>query len=532
MRPIDPRLLARSAPARRHIVVTAVLGFLTAIAIGFQALIIARVLAPVLAPAPLTADGLGPWGALVPASVRSPAIALPALAGIVAVRVALQWTQERLAHRAGVRVVAQLREDVVSHVASLGPRWAAEGRGARITTLVTRGLDSLMPYFVRYVPQLMLAVTVTPLMFALVLGLDGLSAIIVIATVPLVPLFMVLIGLTTRDRSERHLEAMARLSERTLDLIAGVPTLRGLGRERGPAERVRSLGEAQRSATMGSLRIAFLSGMVLELLTTLAVAIVAVSLGFRLVEGGVSIETALAVLVLAPEVYLPLRAVGAHFHASADGLAAADEAFTILAEPAPIIGTPGGANVELAGATLRLRGVCVATPDGSRLAPAALDLAATPGRITALVGPNGEGKSTTLLVTAGLLGASRGEVDAVLAGGTAVSLAEADADAWRAQCGWVPQRPDLGPAGRDLSLGERQLVALERAIASGRPVLLLDEPTAHLDGAAREELVARLRERAASGATVIVATHDPLVIRAADAVVEVRAAAASRGEAS
>jgi ATP-binding cassette subfamily C protein CydD len=531
MKPIDPRLLSRSAPARRHIVVTAVLGFLTAIAIGLQALVIARVVAPVLAPAPLSTDGLGALGALVPETFRSPSIALPVLAGIVAVRVFLNWTQERLAHRAGVRVVAQLREDVVAHVATLGPRWAAAGRGAGIATLVTRGLDALMPYFVRYIPQLMLAVTVTPLMFVFVAGLDGLSAIIVVATLPLVPLFMVLIGLTTRDRSERHLAAMARLSERTLDLVAGVPTLRGLGREKGPAERVRSLGEAQRKATLGSLRLAVLSGMVLELLTTLAVAIVAVTLGFRLVDGAVSIETALAVLVLAPEVYLPLRAVGSHFHASADGLAAADEAYAVLAEPAPAIGTPGGTMVDLAGATLRLRDVNVATPDGSRVAPAALDCTAAPGRMTALVGPNGEGKSTALLVAAGLLGATSGEVDAVLADGAEVSLAAADADAWHAQCAWVPQRPDLGLAGRELSLGERQLAALERAFTSGRPVLLLDEPTAHLDGAARADLIARLRAHAARGATVIVATHDSDVVSAADAVVEVRAAAASRGEA-
>jgi ATP-binding cassette subfamily C protein CydD len=380
-----------------------------------------------------------------------------------------------------------------------------------------------MPYFVRYVPQLMLAVTVTPLIFVLVLGLDGLSAIIVIATLPLVPLFMVLIGLMTRDRSQRHLEAMARLSERTLDLVAGVPTLRGLGRERGPAERVRALGDAQRKATMGSLRIAFLSGMVLELLTTLAVAIVAVTLGFRLVDGGVSIETALAVLVLAPEVYLPLRAVGAHFHASADGLAAAEQAHEVLAEPVPRIGTPEGVHVDLAGASLLLRDVGVATPDGARLAPIRLTFTAAAGRLTALVGPNGEGKSTALLVAGALLGATAGDVIARQRDGHEVALHTADADAWLSQCGWVPQRPDLGPEGLTMSLGQRQLAALDGALTSGRPVLLLDEPTAHLDGAARTDLIGRLREHAARGATVIVATHDEALIAAAHAVVTVTA---------
>lgn len=524
MKPLDPRLLTRSAPARRYIVVTAALGLVTALVIGVQALVVARLLAPVLAPSPLDADGLGALGGLVPVSARHLSTGLPLLGALVIARVALHWTQERLAHRAGVRVVAQLREAVVAHVATLGPRWAASGKGAGVADLVTRGLDGLLPYFVRYLPQLMLAVTVTPLMVVALWGLDWISGLTVALTLPLVPVFMVLIGLVTRERSAKHLEAMERFSTRTLDLIAGVPTLRGLGRERGPAARVRALGDAQRRATMGSLRVAFLSGMVLELLTTLAVAIVAVTLGFRLVVAGVSIETALAVLILAPEAYLALRAVGQHFHASADGMAAADAAFEALDEVAPAVGTPGGACPSLAGAHVILDRVGVATPDGTRLAPAALGFRAAPGRITALAGPNGEGKSTALLALAGLLPVDAGRVVAVTPDAQEACLADCDADSWMAQCAWVPQRPDLGVEGRTLSLGQRQLRALERAFASDRPVLLLDEPTAHLDGAARGDLVARLRAQAAAGATVVVATHDELVLAAADQVIEVRGA--------
>ena len=519
MRPFDPRLFSRSRSARRHIVVTAVLGFLTAVVIGFQALVVARVLAPVLAPEPLTSDGLGGLGALVPVSAREFDVALPWLTAIVVIRVGLHWLQERLAHRAGVRVVAQLRADVVHHVASLGPRWEAGGRGPALTALVTRGLDGLLPYFVRYLPQLMLALTVTPIMLVVVLGLDPLSALMVTLTLPLIPLFMILIGLLTRDRSAKHLAAMERLGERTLDLIAGVPTLTGMGRARGPAAQVRALGEAQFKATMGSLRLAFLSGMVLELLTTLAVAIVAVTLGFRLLDGDVSVETALAVLILAPEIYLPLRAVGAHFHASADGLAAAEAAFETLDIAPPTLGLAGGARPSLSGTPLVFDGIDVETPDGTRFAPAALTVAAQPGTVTALVGPNGEGKSTALLVAAGLLAASAGRVTA-----QGVDFAVSDPDAWTAQCAWVPQRPDLGVGGNQLSLGQRQLRALERAIESDRPVLLLDEPTAHLDGAARDALIARISAAAQHGQTVIVATHDPAVIAAAAIVVEVRAA--------
>jgi len=521
MRPLDPRLIRRIGPARRHILVTAGLGFLTALLILVQALLIARLLAPVLSPAPLADDGLHWWGRLVPEGARTLATGLAALAAVVAARVAIAWLQERLAHRAGVRVISELREMVVAHVATLGPRWAAGGRTADVATLVTRGLDDLLPYFVRYLPQLALTATVTPVMLVVLLGLDWLSAVIVVATLPLVPVFMVLVGLVTRERSARHLEAMQRLGTRTLDLVEGLPTLKALGRERGPAARVRELGDAQRRATMGSLRVAFLSGMVLELLTTLAVAIVAVTMGFRLIAGDIGIETALAVLVIAPEAYLPLRNVGTHFHASADGLAAADAAFDLVDEADPTHRRESlGAAPDVRGLALEVRGLDVATPDGARLAPAALGFSAAPGAVTALRGPNGEGKSTAMLVLTGLLAPDGGEV---VAGGMPVLRDDAavELDGWLAQVAWVPQRPDLGVEGRTLSLGQRQRRALARALDSGRPLVLLDEPTSHLDRESRAEVIRSIRELATGGATVVVATHEDELIAAADAVVEV-----------
>lgn len=523
MKPLDPRLVARIGPARRYVIVTAVLGFATAVTIIGQGLLISRMLSTVLAPTPLVDDGLGFLGQFVPLSTRDLAQGLPVLAALVALRVVLVWVQERLAHRAGTRVISDLREAVVDHASRMGPRWIASGRGAEVVSTVTRGLDGLLPYFVRYLPQLMLAATVTPLMIIVTWGLDWLSGLIVVLTLPLVPIFMILVGLLTSERSRAHLRAMERLGARTLDLIAGVPTLRALGRERGPADRVRDLGNASRKATMGSLRIAFMSGFVLELLTTLAVAIVAVFLGFRLLAGEVTIETSLAVLILAPEVYLPLRNVGTHFHASADGIAASDAAFEILEEPVPAVGTPDGKKVALDQATLVLDGLSISTPDGARHAPHDLSVVAKPGRLTVLRGPNGEGKSTALLALCGLMEPDEGHVIA-RHGRTDVHLVDADPDTWSQQCAWVPQRPELGPAGRELSLGQRQLVALERAFTSERAVLVLDEPTAHLDGEARGALVRRLLDAARAGATVIVATHDSLVVAAADTVADVRGA--------
>lgn len=522
MRPLDPRLIRRIGPARRYLLVTAGLGFLTAVLILIGALLIARMLAPVLSPTALPTGGLGWWDGLIPEQARTLTTGLTLLLAVTAARTAVVWLQERLAHRAGVRVISELREMVVAHVAAMGPRWGAGGRTADAVTLVTRGLDDLLPYFVRYLPQLALAATVTPIMVVVTLGLDWISAVIVVVTMPLVPVFMILVGLLTRDRSAHHLEAMQRLGTRTLDLVEGLPTLKALGRERGPAARVRALGDAQRRATMGSLRIAFLSGMVLELLTTLAVAIVAVTMGFRLIDGAIGIETALAVLILAPEAYLPLRNVGTHFHASADGLAAADAAFTLLEQTDPAHDrAPLGPPPAVRGMTITVRGLDVAVPDGSRLAPAGFECVARPGTITALCGPNGEGKSTALLVLAGVLAPQAGLVEV---GDQAVlsATARVDLEPWMAQVAWVPQRPDLGVAGRTLSLGQRQRTALNRAFESGRPLLLLDEPTSHLDRASRREVIAQMRAAAAAGATVIVATHERQVLDAADDVAQVR----------
>jgi ATP-binding cassette subfamily C protein CydD len=358
---------------------------------------------------------------------------------------------------------------------------------------------------------------------------------------------------------------MQRLGSQVLDLLAGLATLRALGRERGPAARVRELGDAHRAATMGTLRIAFLSGMVLELLTTLSVALVAVGIGLRLVAGDLDLVTGLAVLVLTPEVYLPLRQVGAQFHASADGVAAAEQVFTVLDTPAPAAGAVTAPDLRTA--TVRLRGVSVRAPGREVDAPAGLDLDLPPGRVVALTGPSGAGKTTTIAVVLGLLRPDAGSVtiDDPLRG--TVELADVDLDTLWRQVVWLPQRPVLEPgtlaevvtgaadgtgdAARDaaaaltgldrvvaglpggwdtplgrsgigLSVGQRQRIALTRALLSPAPLVVLDEPTAHLDAAGERVVLETVRALRDAGRTVLLAAHRASLIALADDIVEVR----------
>jgi len=546
VKPLDPRLLQRARAARRYVVRTAALGVATAALVVAQALLLAAALAPVIA-------GSATWDDVAPT--------VGWIALVVAARVAVTAAQERFAHRSATRAVAELREQVLTRAVELGPRWLAADPG--VATLATRGLDALDPYFVRYLPQLLLAVTVTPGALAVVAGLDWVAALTIAGTLPLVPLFMWLIGRMTAGYSDRRLAVMERLGHQVLDLVAGLPTLQALGRHRGPATRVQELGDAHRRATMGTLRVAFLSGMVLELLTTLSVALVAVGIGFRLVDGGLDLRTGLAVLILAPEVYLPLRQVGAHFHASADGVAAAERAFAVLAQPAPEAGSRPAP--DLRSTTVRLRGVSVAAPDRARLAPAGLDLDVPPGAVVALAGPNGAGKSTAVAVLLGLLRPDRGDVVLVPQDGGEIPLREIDARSWWDQVAWVPQRPVLEPGsvrdavghgrvpqadldraaaltgfdtvvaelpggwdarigqgGAGLSVGQRQRLALTRALVAPSALVILDEPTAHLDGAAENQVLAAVNALRAAGRTVLLVAHRPALLAAADVVATVR----------
>jgi ATP-binding cassette subfamily C protein CydD len=469
------------------------------------------------------------------------------------VRTVAHWLQARLSQRGASAVIADLSGQVLTAVTARQPGELASQRDAA-AVVVTRGLDGLRPYFTGYLPTLLLAAILTPATVAVIAVYDLKSVVIVLITLPLIPIFMVLIGLATADRSAAALAAMTTLQSRLLDLIAGIPTLRALGRGQGPENRIAELAAAHRRSAMATLRIAFLSALVLELLATLGVALIAVGIGLRLVFGEMTLTTGLTVLLLAPDVYWPLRRIGVEFHAAQDGRTAADEAFALIGAPAASQHRTQA--VTARGARLSLENLTVTGRDGQ--APRDLTAVIEPGSVTVLTGRNGAGKSTTLQAIAGVTVPSSGRIS--VAG---LDVADLNPTEWWRQLSWLPQRPVLVPGtvadnllllgdlddletayaasgfdavlaelpdgldtvlgrgGVGLSLGQRQRLGLARALGSTAPVLLLDEPTAHLDDRTEERVLRSIVERARAGATVVVVGHREPVVAIGERVIEV-----------
>jgi ATP-binding cassette subfamily C protein CydD len=484
---------------------------------------------------------------------------LSILFALWAFRAVTHWLQARLGQRGASAVIADLSGQVLTAVTARQPSELAAQRDAA-AVVVTRGLDGLRPYFTGYLPTLLLAAILTPATVAVIACYDLKSTLIVVVTLPLIPIFMVLIGLATAQRSASSLAAMTTLQSRLLDLVAGIPTLRALGRASGPEHRIAELSAAHRRSTMATLRIAFLSALVLELLATLGVALVAVGIGLRLVFGEMSLTVGLTVLLLAPDVYWPLRRIGVEYHAAQDGRAAADKAFALIGEPPT---AAGQRTVTARGAQIRIENLSVAGRDG--YAPRNLTAVIEPGQVTVLTGRNGAGKSTTLQVIAGLTVPSSGRV--TVAG---VDIGDLEPAQWWRQVSWLAQRPvlipgtvranlelfgalndldnacsaagfdtvlarlpaglatELGRGGVGLSLGQRQRLGLARALGSAAPVLLLDEPTAHLDSDTEQRVLAAVVARARAGATVVVVGHRAPVVAIGDRVVDVVAGSEAR----
>ncbi|MFV2117778.1 thiol reductant ABC exporter subunit CydD, partial [Streptomyces sp. Act-28] len=542
MKPIDPRLLRYARATRLFLLAVVLLGLLGAALVVAQAMLIAEVV-------------VGAFQRGMAVDALTPPLLL--LAAVAVGRGLVSWLTELAAHRASAAVKSELRGRLLERATALGPGWLSGQRTGSLVALATRGVDALDDYFARYLPQLGLAVVVPAAVLARIVTEDWVSAAIIVVTLPLIPIFMILIGWTTQARMDRQWRLLSRLSGHFLDVVAGLPTLKVFGRAKAQAESIRSITAQYRQATLRTLRVAFLSSFALELLSTLSVALVAVGIGMRLVHGTLDLHTGLVILILAPEAYLPLRQVGTQYHAAAEGLSAAEEVFAVLETPVREAGTEvlpeGPVRIELDAVTVRHAGRTGPSLDRA-------SLVVEPGETVALVGPSGVGKSTLLDV---VLGFTAPDAGTVRAGG--VDVAALDPERWRERVAWVPQRPYLfagtiaenvrlarpdaddeavraalreagadfvadlpdgvgtvlGEDGAGLSAGQRQRLALARAFLADRSVVLLDEPTAALDGATEAAVVEAVR-RLAADRTVLLVVHRPALLAVADRVVALR----------
>ena len=545
MGPLDPRLVRRAGPVRALLALDVALGVVAALLVLAQAVLIAAVAARAFGGAALD-ELAGPLVLLVMASVG---------------RAAAASGFEIVGRRAATDALAGLRLELVERRLRDRPASLDGAESAEVATAAVSGLDALETTFARYLPQAVLAVTIPLAVLAFVAAIDLVSAALMLLTLPLVPVFMWLVGRYTERRARERWQSLALLATHFLDVVRGLPTLRAFNRGEAQTEQIRAVSEEYRRTTMATLRVAFLSGTVLELAATLGIALVAVTVGVRLVEGGIGFEAGLTVLVLTPELYLPLRNLAAQFHASADGLAVTQRLLDLVDVD------DGGARAGAAAAPsprqapVRLEGVSFAYPTRPALVLDEVDLELRPGETVALVGPSGGGKSTIASLLLLLAEPSGGRVTA---GG--VDLAGCAAEAWREEIAWVPQQPTLfrgsvadnirlgvpaagdrevraaavragadafvlalpegygtlvGEGGRPLSAGELQRIALARAFLRDAALVILDEPTANLDPA-NAEIVSRAVERLRAGRTVLLIVHRPELAARADRIVHLQ----------
>ncbi|MFJ2369205.1 thiol reductant ABC exporter subunit CydD [Microbacterium sp. NPDC087665] len=552
MKPVDPRLLRYAGAARGFLAASALIGVVqTAVTVVF-AWLLTDAVTGALAGRDVTASLVG---LLLAALLRGLLIAASDAAGT----------------RAAAKTGMQLRAALIGAVGRLGPSWLAQRNQAGLALTAGHGLEALDSYFARYIPQLVMTAIATPVLLAIMWWSDWESGLIATVTLPLIPLFLILIGIATRTVQQKQWQTLQQLAVRFADTVQGLATLRLFGRERRAADRIEVTADAYRRETMKVLRFSFLSGFAMELLASLAVALIAVAVGFRLLSGDLSLEVGLFVLLLAPEAFLPIRQVGVQFHAAAEGVAATEDIFEVLdaagassgalpgalhnssvpADLDPEAGRSGSAGrdpeelcatkgAELTVEDLRVRDL------------PAVSFTATPGTITLIEGPSGSGKTSLLAALRGaadFAGAARfgdadvraldpadwlawaGQAPGLLRGTIAdnVGLGDPAPDAGRVRralddaCADLDPALELGVQGSGLSGGQAQRVAVARALyrhaGDPRRVLMLDEPSSALDAETESRLWASLRGRADAGATILLVSHRRSAREIADHVV-------------
>lgn len=520
--PVDKRLLSLVPPVSRLIARAGAVQALDTVLLIARGVLIGWVGAQVI-----LRDGqlAGLWGPVLTLLV------------VIVAHGAVSWWGKSLGSRSVSDVVDTLRVKALAALRRRDPRQVQE-ESAHWRTVLTDGISEFRPYLSEFLPSLVALVIATPATLIVVFLFDPLSGVLALVTVPLIPLFMVLIGKLTAAHTERRLRVTGKLGGQLADLLSGAKTLRALGATHQPSRQLRSTGQAHEKATMGVLRLAFLSSFALEFLATLAVALVAVNIGLRLVYGDMSLVAGLVVLIIVPEVYNPIRAVGQNYHAAADGLEATEEILDLLEQDT--VQATGGYLENSTDMSVRASDLSIDGRDGLR--PAHLSFHARPGQITVLYGPNGSGKSTVFLALLGMLPdeavsgrisapareqvsylparpvLSPGTVDSnlVLLGAPAEQAAHSAVDVGLD----VPGEQKIGAAGAGVSAGQGQRIGLARAFARDATVLLLDEPSAHLSPELVPKLADTVREHAKKGATIIIASHDQRMVDIADQVVQ------------
>ena len=540
---MNRELLRQVRSARASLSLTVMLGLLAAVATIAQMAFLSKVVDRVF----LKRMDLGDVGVL-----------LLLLVGASVLRSGLLWAREVVAQKGAVRIKSELRERLFGHVVRLGPAYAKGERTGELTTTATEGIERLDAYFGRYLPQTALSVFVPLLIAGYVFPRDPASAILLLVTAPVIPILMILVGSYAEEHMQRQWAALTRMGASFLDALQGLATLKIFGQSAAEGERVAAASEEFRARTMKVLRYAFISGFVLEFMTAAAIALVAVTLGVRVVSGGMPFEEAFVVLLLAPEYYRPLRELGAHRHAGMEGRAAADRIFEIFKTPAPVRGGPEALHPFSGGLSVEFSGIGYAYPGSDRAALSDLNLTLPAGTRTALVGRSGSGKSTLTNLLMRFVDPQEGSIRA-----NGVEITELPVEVWRESLALVPQRPylfygsvlenirlarpgarreeveraaelagaaefirhlpegyetQIGERGARLSGGEAQRVAIARAFLKDAPVLVMDEPTSSLDPES-ERLIRISLERLARGRTVLVIAHRLNTVYGADRIV-------------
>lgn len=543
---MNKRLFAQDKIAKRWLIGSIALGALGGVIIIVQAIYLARI----------TADaflGGSTVGALLPP--------LYLLLTWIILRGLVHVGTEFASNQMAIHIKSKLRHQLFNKLSELGPTYVRGERSGELLTTIVEGVEQLEIFVAKYVPQLALSIFLPFAVFLLVARIDWVTAIVLAFTFPLLILFMILIGVTTRQKTEKQYKLLGLLSGHFLDVLRGLSTLQLFNRSRAQLDIIASISEKHRKATMSTLYLAFLSAFVMELFATLSTAVIAVFLGLRLIDGQIDFDHAYLVLLLAPEFYLPIRALGTQFHAGANGTAAAKRIFEILdTEPTGYLRANGGrTQTGDAGYTVEFDAVTFAYPGSDAPVLSDLSFVLSPGEKVALVGPTGAGKSTVLDLVLGYIKPTSGMIRI-----NGVDLAELNITWWREQCGWMGQKPHLFqgsiadnirlaepqvgmeevewaaelaqadgfiralPRGfethmneaAELSGGQLSRIALARALFKKAPIFLMDEPTAQLD-AESETAILQTLEQAFTGCTVLFVAHRPAMIAFADRVLTI-----------